>query len=120
MTLPPSGGYIASQITNDFGHGSICPWRIQAPHGQRVNLTLFDFSSRIAKEESQSGGIQRTFCRKYALVKEKGKGHGTPICGGLERVRNVYISEGPTLDIQVLNSKVSSEEVFFAIKYESK
>ena len=119
MSLPPSGGFIASHAAQEFGHGVACPWRIQAHPGQRINLTLYDFTGRAALDEALSGGAQRTFCRKYALLQEEGKGRETPICGGLERIRNVYISEGPILSIRMLPSKDAGSEVYFAIKYES-
>lgn len=118
MLLPPSRGFISSHAAQEFGYGASCPWRIQASPGQRINLTLFDFTSRLALEDSLTGGTQRTYCRKYAMLQEEGKGRETPLCGGLERVRNVYISEGPVLDIRMLTTQVPNEDIYFAIKYE--
>ena len=43
-------GYIANHVTHTIGCGSWrSPWRIQARPGQRINITLVDFTQMTSK-----------------------------------------------------------------------
>ena len=45
LHVKPPSGYIASVATEQHGFGSSqCPWAIRAQPGQRINITLIDFS----------------------------------------------------------------------------
>ena len=39
-------GYLSSYITESRGYGSLtCPWRIELQRGERINITLIDFTT---------------------------------------------------------------------------
>ena len=39
-------GYLSSYITETRGYGSLtCPWRIELQRGERINITLIDFTT---------------------------------------------------------------------------
>ncbi len=43
-------GYLSSDITADSGFGSdSCPWVIRVDAGQRINITLLDFTLAVTK-----------------------------------------------------------------------
>ena len=42
VELPGPSGYISSQSLHATGSW-MCPWRLEAEPGQRINITLFDF-----------------------------------------------------------------------------
>ena len=52
----PLPAFISSVITQQHGYGSTsCPWRVQLPTGQRVNITLIDFSTPTAAGGAAAG-----------------------------------------------------------------
>ena len=56
----------------------------------------------------------------YAVVREPATGAEVTVCrGGGARYRQVYISEGHTLDLLVLADVISEQGVRFLLKYES-
>ena len=81
LDLENSDGYISSVVAEDTGRGtSRCPWVITAGSGQRINITLHDFSAVRqfshhttgkhggGKHENEAADItkHRTYCHKYA------------------------------------------------------
>ena len=49
--LQTSSGHIASIVTEESGCGSIdCPWLIEVPKGQRVNISLYEFALPTKEE----------------------------------------------------------------------
>jgi len=113
--LPLPNGYLASSSVQHSGASHRpCTLRIRAPPGQRVNLTLFDFS---AWDYRQNNEIGRTVCRRYAIINEGNGVRETPICGGQIRHRNIYMSEGNSVDIRLINSVSPEEQAHFVIKY---
>ena len=39
-------GYLSNYITESRGYGSLtCPWRIELQRGERINITLIDFTT---------------------------------------------------------------------------
>ena len=56
LVRPPLPAFISSDITSQHGYGSTsCPWRVQLPTGQRVNITLIDFSTPTAAGGAAAG-----------------------------------------------------------------
>lgn len=99
--------------------GATCPWRIKAPPGQKVNLTLYDFSV-WQYGENAGGTIGDAVCRRYAIISEEHGLREMPVCGGETRLRNIYLSDGNVVDIQLMHSTDQEEYIHFLIKYESK
>lgn len=52
MTSGEGEGYLASMTTHETGYGSAdCPWVIRVLDGQRIQLTLLDFTYRMAQND---------------------------------------------------------------------
>ncbi len=48
-------GYLSSDITSDRGFGSdSCPWVIRVDAGQRINITLLDFTLAVTKLKGEN------------------------------------------------------------------
>ena len=68
LEISQTQGYLSSYITSSTNCGSFhAPWIIQASPGQRINLTLYDFSA--AEIERENPNI--TTCVKYATLTGK-------------------------------------------------
>lgn len=92
------------------------PWTIAVLSGQRINLTLHDFSTTFPRQGH--GGQTTTPCDLYALVQETDSSSVTNICGsGLVQQLHVYTSAGSSLRVTLVPRKVNSTANFL-ISYE--
>jgi len=95
MTIPSSLVY-----SNRYG-SNVCSWVIEGKPGQKVNVTMQDFGL-LSLEQSYKNGMT-TDCHKYATLVEKREGEDDithDVCGGPHREKNIYLSEGHSLEIQ--------------------
>ena len=97
------------------------PWMITVDPGQRINVTLLDFSVERTYHvkrlnEIDSFDIEATVCREYAVIHEVESDWKTMVCGGTSRWQQVYLSKTNTLRIEITNT----EERYFMLKYEGK
>ena len=52
-------GYLSSLVAAQSGYGSVdCPWTITAQEGQRINITLLDFSPKEWVRKTMLRGYQ--------------------------------------------------------------
>ena len=117
-------GYLSNSVVETYKYGSVeCPWRIEMSRGQRINLTLIDFSTPTTDlVSSESGSMHsRGTCFQYAILTERSSTtRNVRICGGERRERNVYTSRTNSVDIRFI-TKVDVEtdkEYFFLLRYE--
>ncbi|ELT96967.1 hypothetical protein CAPTEDRAFT_228921 [Capitella teleta] len=111
-----SPGYLSSVVTDEVGLGThTCPWVLTASPGQRINLTLLDFSVEVHKSKDDP-----SLCPVYATIKEANRRpmRDTPICGGNERQKKVYTSESNQIRVQMASRGSQDDKFFFMIKYE--
>jgi hypothetical protein len=112
-------GYIASALSYTTWCGtSDTPWLIEALPGQRVNLTLLDFSVHppggVGADYSDSfNGIE--VCQKYAVVREEIPERSTILCGGRAR-EHTYTSNGNVVRLGV--EARSGAQHHFVVKFE--
>ena len=63
IILTDGEGFISSLSVKMARVGSnVCPWIIEAPPGQRINLTLYDFGTQIDSGSSSTAPIP--FCQR--------------------------------------------------------
>ena len=156
ITSPAIGGgggasttgltYISSYVTSQTGCGSInSPWTIRVAQGQRVNLTLLDFStlnfglqkggssavpgtgSGIGMSSSlggggiADGGGGQVICMVYAIIKESSGGQTRTVCGGKSRETNIYSSVTNSVEVRIISKRTSGEDDFkFMLYYNGK
>ena len=84
------------------------PWRLEAAAGQRINISLLDFTDRRPRD--------RVTCRQYGYVLEKLNKRNVSVCGAELRQSHVYISDSNNLRIV----HTPNSEQNFLIKVEGK
>jgi len=106
-------------MAQTHGYGSeACPWRIELQAGQRINITLIDFTPPTLLNGTGSAVLNATgsdntnttegihSCNQYAILTEKDPGtQHVRICGGNRRERNVYTSKTNILEIRIGTKK---------------
>lgn len=98
VKLMPYEGYISSHVAQETGCGkSKTPWVLNVKDGQKINITLIDFSV------DRSLYSMTTKCHRYASIKEKTINKTTIICGGVYRVSHAYISKTNSIEISFLS-----------------
>ncbi|KAK2191031.1 hypothetical protein NP493_62g04007 [Ridgeia piscesae] len=113
IVLTRQSGYLASVVARDLHIGTRrCPWVIRVSPWQRVNLTLLDFGVSLTYS------TDRNVCRVYAKVRETGIASDVTICGGRERERAVYLSEGSRVEIRIVHFNAEKNPAHFILKYE--
>src|SRR6218665_3970970 len=128
LTLP--SGYIASELYMHPDRPScdhtLYPWVIVAQRGQHINLTLYDF----ALDNAYGSGFQRgggvggggtgdgeRICRQYGWLADNGADRPTQICGGDQRVSEIYVSRGNSVKIWTVAVDKPSDQRKFVIGY---
>lgn len=136
VKVPPAGGYLSAakpQSTGGGGGGSNeghcgtlnCPWTLEANPGQRINLTLLDFSADLIKipDGIPPGAPAGSICYRYASVRDGNLTKDLTGCGkegqGMRGGRrSVYLSESHVVQITIYTSHTNN--VHFLIRYQSK
>ena len=125
VVVSQSSGVLASIVTAETGCGTAgAPWRLQVLPGQRINVTLVDFSwavvvnggvgsasgTRVASVTVPSSVTTSDViapypldCRVYAIVRETPEAIGVTVCGGETRTKTVYVSRSNRVEIQLVN-----------------
>lgn len=98
-------GHLASVVTSDRPQcdGSRHPWLITGLHGQRINLTLYDFTIDTRRRASSSRkSSQSALCDEYATIEDSLlPGQHLVICGSSSRISHVYLSVGHVVKVWV-------------------
>jgi len=84
------------------------PWRLEAAAGQRINISLLDFTDKRPRD--------RVTCRQYGYVLEKLNKRNVSVCEAELRQSHVYISDSNNLRIV----RTSNSQQSFLIKVEGK
>jgi len=147
VILTNKTGYLASVVSADTGCGTgDSPWLITLLPGQRINITLYDFTTQpdaaavaghVLGSNSTSAGSdvagsmsslvvdsQTRLCRVYATVRETNGARAVTICGGQLRQRPAYVTLGHVAEIRLSTATTSiadvtvTSHVTFLLKYE--
>lgn len=112
MTVTSEHQYISSSsLSADANAASSCgsrshPWRLQAPVGQRINISLLDFTGSTAVSADREFS-----CRQYGYVIDKASKKNVSICAvaavdgmTLTRENAVYVSDTNIMDVVLLTA----------------
>lgn len=137
LALTNLTGYLASLVSAETGCGTAdAPWSITGLPGQRVNITLFDFSVDSVRmtDAVVGGGGPETgvalggagggtgagggsrICVVYATIRESSGRRSVTICGGEARRKVVHVSLDNCIEIRMISNQ--PEAVSFLIHYE--
>ena len=117
-------GYLASLPLYDANLSTGCQvsnqWTIEGAAGQRVNLTLLDFSLQTSFEVSRSS---KDFCKQfpYAILSDANSnlgGRSVPVCSGRGSTSHVFLSTGSVITVQFNEMLITSRLINFILKYE--
>ena len=123
-------GYLASIVTmetqDDEGCGSSrCPWLIQVPAGQGINLTLIDFTAGNQQLQPQPTSPQQRpgmpssdRCSRLLVVKERANPKDSQICGGRVRWKHIHLSVSHFVEVHVVGQDVLNGKGQFLVYYE--
>lgn len=90
----------------------MCPWVITLQPGQRINVTLYDFN--MPTRHNHDAGL----CHQYALITERQSAtRNMRLCGGDQRIRNVFVSRGNTIEVRIIK-RGEEQEQYFLLHYE--
>ena len=141
VVLTNKTGYLASVVSADTGCGTgDSPWLITLLPGQRINITIYDFTTlsdnaHVISANStsavsdvigsgSSADSQTRLCRVYATVRETNGARAVTICGGQLRQRPAYVTLGHVAEIRLSTATTSigdvtvTSHVTFLLKYE--
>ena len=100
---------LASVVSMETGCGTAhAPWHIRVLPGQRINVTLLDFSwvSTTRTPGLSSPAQEGRHCKMYALLREPDQSTGVTVCGGVQgRVKAVYVSRSEHLEVVMVTGK---------------
>ena len=84
-------------------------------HGQRINITLIDFTSANSEYQSSNDHL----CNVYATIKEGNGAVTHTVCGGRERkVTPVFMSVTNNVEIKIISKSTRGKnEGHFLLKY---
>jgi len=120
--VPADTGLLSSQVTELTGCGSVdWPWLIVGGDGQRINVTLYDFSYEALAMRRPGRDAIAISCNVYATIRDGSGGRSTTICGGRAPVRTVYYSTTNRVEIRILRFNALSRQAqtsHFLLRYE--
>jgi hypothetical protein len=92
------------------------PWRLQAPPGQRINISLLDFSGSVSLPQDRD-----VACRQYGYIVDKSNKKNVSLCGvnspdgdKLQREIEVFTSFSNSLEIVLVTGR--SENYNFLVR----
>ena len=119
LNLTRLHGFISSRITAQ----TVCaraslPWVVHAEPGQRINVTLYDFS--LSDRGDIGRGTRFRPCDDFGTLSEGASSELISICGGHRRVSHVHTSAGHVLTIRINNENEAEARWPFMLEYDSK
>ena len=123
------------------------PWLVTLRPGQRINFTLYDFTTAQPPDDPApagravpaanstsagssngggggSSGADSRLCRVYATVRETNGARAVTVCGGQVRQRPAYVTLGHVAEVRLSTASASLGDVTvtshltFLLKYE--
>lgn len=114
VTTP--SGFLTSDVTWRTGCGTTsCPWLIEAERGQRINISLFDFSQGAKSVKTAK------ICYKYATLQEDSSiTKDITMCSDTDHQLegHIYLSDTNKVLVSLYTATSKEELHHFALKYE--
>jgi len=148
VVVTAKSGFLASTVSADTGCGTgDSPWLVTLRPGQRINFTLYDFTTAQPPDDPApagravpaanstsagssngggggSSGADSRLCRVYATVRETNGARAVTVCGGQVRQRPAYVTLGHVAEVRLSTASASLGDVTvtshltFLLKYE--
>ena len=104
-------GMFLSSLTESSSENIACgsrdrPWLLEAPSGQRINISLLDFSgslsptSNVHRSRTVETGSSSGCVRQFGFIEDKSANRNINICGdAAHRQQTLYVSQSNTVSI---------------------
>lgn len=120
VKVTAQSGYISSVVTDESGCGSaFCPWILEGKTGQRINITMLDFTAPPTTEVLAPGGDCSQY-NDYVILREEREGKSIGICGGIKRRKHVYTTVKHKVSVTIGTAMQRENKGHFLLHYESK
>ena len=111
-------GYIGSVVTDESGCGSaFCPWVLEGRPGQRINITMMDFTVPPGAEAVAPPSDCPQF-NDYLFLREDRESKSIGVCGGTKRRKHVYITQKHRIQITIGTAMQRENKGHFLLHYE--
>ena|SRR6218665_259875 len=122
VTISKTPAYILSESVSQGECGTKSqPWVLEAPIGQKINTSVFDFTTSNSDSHPERSKQQ---CRSHGLIIDKsGKGNVSLCVTGESRQRMLYLSAANVVHVVFESStrqQKSDDGVQFMLKVEGK
>ena len=97
------------------------PWILEAPVGQRINVSLLDFTAAILSERSRDERRESAgdVCLQYGFIVDKSARKNISICGRTpQREQVLYLSKTNTLKIVLASSDETGNKLNVLLRFE--
>ena len=105
ISAPQPEGYITT--TQNEVNTMKCPWHIEAQQGQKIDITIIDFSP-VANGQS---------CQTLGYITEPSEKKNETICKSSQRDQHLYSSKSSSAIIQLFASETSSTTQGYILYY---
>ncbi|ESN93284.1 hypothetical protein HELRODRAFT_194111 [Helobdella robusta] len=95
---------IADETKNGIQCGSYkCPWSFVVSPGQRINISIHDYTGFILKKNSLNKYNERGDCLRLMTIREKSNPKDVEVCGGGGVIghRQVYLSTSNSVEMYI-------------------
>lgn len=116
LPVPHSSGYFSSQVSQSGCGTKRCPWHINVPAGQRINITLFDFGTPA------SAAADSDRCHWYFVLYDSDVRRDVTRCEGSQAARfeHIYTSVSNVLTVELYKFEDGERAPSFVVQYQGK
>ena len=121
IDVSEKSGYLASSVTDAYAYGGgNCPWQLTVEPGQKINITLLDFSLKPHSASTLPSNLEHDigYCNVYAMISEPGHKRETAICGGTKRQQVAYLSETHAVEVKLTALNSADNQINFLLRFE--
>jgi len=123
-------GYISSVITDHSHVGTAeCPWLLRAAPGQRISLSLLDFTASTQRTQSSQSAENEALkpsdrCLQLATVRELSDTYvrrDRTVCSVADsptQTTNVYLSRTSQLEVAIATQHAVNDLPIFLLRYD--
>ncbi len=65
----------------------------------------------------ENAGVSSLLCQRYAHIQETGNGKRATICGGEQRIKNVYMSNSHQVQVEIVPKHHGTQTAAFLLQY---
>ena len=120
VTTTEPMGFISSLVALDHGYGmSNCPWVIQVPRGQHIQLSV-SYYQKYRPSQGSGGLEQGAVCPWQVIIEENETYDDKELCGYDTRARPLHTSENHVIKLTFQQILDGENIPTFVVRYQGK